>query len=488
MKEIKRKTKIVGTIGPASESREMLEKLIKAGLNVARINFSHGSYEENAEKIENIKYVREKLNVPLALVLDTKGPEIRTGKQESGNNKVEIKEGQTFTFVNDDIIGDSTKTSISYKDLYKEVLPGTKILADDGELEFEVIEVKDKNIICKTLNTGMLGSRKTVNIPSIKLNLPALSDKDVDDITKGIKAGFDYIAASFVRRASDVKEIRELLDNNGGEDIKIISKIESQEGIDNFDEILEISDAIMVARGDMAVEVPFERVPILQKEFVKKCNKVGKPVIIATQMLESMIENPRPTRAEVSDVANAIYDETSCIMLSGECAMGEYPVQCVETMERIANAVETNMKLWKRFARKINDEMEELEKAKEEDLEMSIAHTTCMTARHLDADAIVVYTHTCQSATNLAGLRPKCPIIAVTDSEKTYHQLSMAWNVYPLLVRGIDTIGDTVSEGIKLLKQKEILQKGDTVVLAGGAKVKVTGSTENKVIGGVVRV
>ena len=425
-------------------------------------------------------------------MLDTKGPEIRTGKLKTGNNKVEIKEGDTFTFVNEDILGDNTKTSVSYKDLYKEVTPGARMLVDDGELEFEVLEVKEKDIVCKALNNGELGSRKTVNIPSLKLNLPALSQKDIDDITSGIKAGFDYVAASFVRRRSDVEEIRNLLDKNGGEDIKIIAKIESQEGIDNIDEILELADGIMVARGDMAVEIPFEQVPIVQKEFVKKCNALGKPVIIATQMLESMITNPRPTRAEVSDVANAVYDETNAIMLSGECAMGKYPVECVETMDKIASTVDNTMKLWKRFERKFFDDgFEKIENGKDtsiEDITVSIASTTCMTAMQLEADAIVAYTYTGRSALKLAGLRPKCPILAVTDSEKTYYQLSVSWNVYPILVEREETIEKTVTKGIEMLKKKKILEKGDIVVLSGGARTKVTGSTENRVIGGVVKI
>ena len=338
-----RRTKITCTIGPAAEPEEMLTKLINTGMNVARINFSHGGYDENAEKIERIKMIREKLNQPIALCLDTKGPEIRTGKQESGDQKVEIKEGQTFTFVNEEIVGNETKTSISYKNLYQDVKPGAKILVDDGAIEFEVQEVVGKDVVCKALNTGMLGSRKTVNIQGVVINLPALAAKDIDDITNGAKAGFDYIFASFVRRLSDVQEIRKLLNENGGEKIGIISKIESQEGIDNFEEILEASDGIMVARGDMAVEIPYYKVPAVQKHFIKRCNEVGKPVITATQMLESMTKNPRPTRAEVSDVANAVYDRTSAIMLSGESAMGAHPALCVDTMVKISEETEDGL-------------------------------------------------------------------------------------------------------------------------------------------------
>ena len=480
MKSNLRKTKIVGTIGPASESEEMFTKLVEAGLNVARINFSHGGYEENAEKIATIKKVREKLQKPVALLLDTKGPEIRTGKLETGDEKVTIKEGQEFTFVHDDIIGNETKTTISYKNLYQDVKPGAKILVDDGALEFEVVEVVGKDIKCKALNTARLGSRKTMNIPGLKLNLPALAQKDIDDITNGIKAGFDMIAASFVRRASDVQEIKDLLKANGGEHIKIISKIESQEGIDNFEEILAISDGIMVARGDMGVEIPMEQVPVVQKRFIKRCNQVGKPVITATQMLESMTQNPRPTRAEVSDVANAVYDITGAIMLSGECAMGKYPVECVEAMDKISKSVEGSIKYWKRFYRKsIEHDTTDLEKA--------IAYTTCVTAEHIEADAIVAYTHKGDSIRKIAGLGPGCPIFAITDDEKTYQQLSLAFNTHPVLCKGEKTIEDTIEKGIEKLKAEGILEKGDMVVLAGGAKI-LPGQEENKVIGGCVKI
>ena len=480
MKKDLRKTNIIGTIGPASDSEEMFTKLVNAGLNVARINFSHGGFEENAEKIATIKRVREKLNKPVALLLDTKGPEIRTGKLETGDEKVTIEEGQEFTFVHDDILGNNTKTTISYKNLYQDVKPGATILVDDGALEFEVVEVIDKDIKCKALNTAKLGSRKTMNVPGLKLNLPALAQKDIDDITNGIKAGFDFIAASFVRRASDVKEIRELLKANGGEHIKIISKIESQEGIDNFEEILEASDGIMVARGDMGVEIPMEQVPIVQKHFIKRCNQVGKPVVTATQMLESMTANPRPTRAEVSDVANAVYDVTSCIMLSGECAMGKYPVECVEAMVKISKAIESSVSYWKRFNNK-NIELNP------EDLERNIAYTTCVMAQKSQADAIVAYTHKGDSVRQIAGMGPACPIFAVTDNKETFYQLAVEWNVTPILVENENTIEDTIQKGIEKLESEGILEKGDKVVLAGGPKI-LPNATENKVTGGIARV
>ena len=457
MKEVLRKTNIIGTIGPASESEEMFTKLVEAGLNVARINFSHGGYEENAEKIATIKRVREKLNKPVALLLDTKGPEIRTGKLESGDEKVTIEEGQEFTFIHDDIIGNNTKTTVTYKDLYKDVKPGAKILVDDGAIEFEVVSVEGKDIKCKALNTAKLGSRKTMNVPGLKLNLPALAPKDIEDITNGVKAGFDFIAASFVRRASDVEAIRELLNKNGGEHIKIISKIESQEGIDNFEEILELSDGIMVARGDMGVEIPMEQVPIVQKHFIKRCNQVGKPVVTATQMLESMTSSPRPTRAEVSDVANAVYDVTSCIMLSGECAMGKYPVECVKTMVKISKAIEGTVNYWKRFNKK------DFKKIDSEDLERNIAYTTCVTAEQVNADAIVAYTHKGDSVRYIAGMGPGCPIFAITDNESTFYQLSVAWNVTPILVKDGKTIEDTIQKGIAELEKTSMLEKGDKI-------------------------
>ena len=479
MKTNLKKTNIVGTIGPASENEEVFTELVKAGLNVARINFSHGGYEENATKIETIKKVREKLNQPVALMLDTKGPEIRTGKLESGDEKVTINEGQTFTFLYDDVLGNETKTSIGYKNLYQDVVPGARILVDDGAIEFEVVEIVGKDVVCKALNTARLGSRKTVNVPGLKLNLPALSPKDIDDITKGIKAGFDFIAASFVRRASDVQEIRALLNANGGEDVQIIAKIESQEGIDNFEEILELADGIMVARGDMGVEIPMEQVPVVQKHFIKRCNEVGKPVITATQMLESMQSNPRPTRAEVSDVANAVYDRTSCIMLSGECAMGKYPVVCVETMVKIARNIESTIHYWKRFNEK------NLQKS--ESFARNIAITTGETAEHMEADAIVAYTHSGNTARTLAGIGVQCPIFAITDSHRTYQQLSAAWNVTPILVEGESVIENTISKGIEILKTRGILESGDTVALAGGAKA-LYNDKESQIVSAVMKI
>lgn len=475
-----RKTKIIGTIGPASESEEMLTKLMNAGLNVCRINFSHGGYEENAEKIATIKRVRKNLNVPISMALDTKGPEIRTGKLESGDEKVTITEGQEFTFVHDDIIGNNTKATLSYKELYKDVKPGSTILVDDGAIEFRVKEVIGQDILCVAQNTGRLGSRKTMNIPDAIVELPALGEKDIKDITNGVKAGFDYIFASFVRRADDVRQIRKLLDDNGGQHIGIISKIESQEGIDKFEEILAESDGIMVARGDMGVEIPFYQVPIVQKHIIKRCNEVGKPVITATQMLESMTSNPRPTRAEVSDVANAVYDLTGCIMLSGECAMGKYPVECVTDMDKISRAIEGDLHYWKRFDARGNT-------FDKDDLKGNIAYTSCVTAKEVNADAIVAYTHSGETVYLLSGCRPACPIIAITDDEKTYHKLALAQNVLPVYVEGGANIDETIGKGIAMLEKEGTLEKGDKVVIAGGDKI-LANEKESQVLGGIMRI
>ena len=472
-----KRTKIVCTIGPATNDVEILKKMILAGMNVARLNFSHGSFADQEGFYNKIKQASAEVGLPVAILLDTQGPEIRTGKLVE--NPVTLKAEETFTLVNDDIIGDNTKTSITYKDLYKDVEPGTTILIDDGKIELEVEKIEGKDIVCKVMNGGDLGNRKSINVPGRHINLPALKEKDINDLIDGCKYDFDYIAASFIRSADDVKAIRKVLDENGGKKIKIISKIESQEGIDNFDEILEVSDGIMVARGDMGVEIPMEEVPIVQKQLIKKCNTAGKIVITATQMLESMTHQPLPTRAEASDVANAIYDRTSAIMLSGECAQGDYPVECVQTMVKIANRVEPEIHYWKRFD---NNEYLDLS-----DDEAKIAYSSCVTAKNFNADAIVVYTHTGDSARRLSGLGAGCPILAVTDNRRTFHQLALAWNVTPVFVEGEETIEETVEKGIQKLKEQEILEKGDVVVLLGGAQTFTQG-LDKKVLGGIVRI
>lgn len=478
-----RKTKIVCTIGPATKEIETLKKLILEGMNVARINFSHGSYESQKVYIENVKKAREELNMPVALLLDTQGPEIRTGVLEQ--MPVELKADDVFTLVNDDIVGNKERVSVTYKELYKDINVGTQILIDDGKIELEVIEIKDKDVVCKVTNGGFLGNRKSINLPGTHVNLPSLKEKDVQDLKDGCMADFDFIAASFVRNAQDVKLIRKVLDENGGKDIKIISKIENQEGIDNLDEIIEISDGIMVARGDLGVEIPYYEVPIMQKKFIQKCNNAGKMVITATQMLDSMTENPNPTRAEVSDVANAIFDVTGAIMLSGESAMGKYPVKCVETMNKIATAVEENIKYWKRYTRREHD-------LKDMNYEFNLSHSVTSTAMEMQAKAIFAYTQTGNTPRMVASFLPSCPIYAITNNEKTYRQLSLCWDTTPILIKDKTKPNDVISAGIEEAKKKGYVQEGDIVVIAGGASIvssKDLGEEAmNRTIGGVLKI
>ena len=475
-----RKTKIVGTIGPASENR--LEELFDAGLNVTRINYSHGSWEEQKDKTETILKLREEKDIPIALLLDMKGPEIRTGMLYTGKNtKIQLKDGQKFTLVNEDIVGNEEKVSVSYKELYKDVKPGTKILIDDGAIELKVDEIAGKDIVCTVVHGNGLGSRKTMNLPGTVIRLPGLAEKDIADLKAACEHGYDFVAISFARNAEDIKNVRKVLDENGGKDIQIITKIENVEGIANVDTIVDLADSQMIARGDMATETDFTEPPIMQKKLIKMCNKQNKPVITATQMLESMTHQPLPTRAEASDVANAIFDRTSAIMLSGECAQGDYPVECVKTMVKIANRVEPEINYWKRFEENENIELKTLEE--------NIAYATCVTAKNMKADAIVCYTHTGKSAKNLAGLGAACPILAITDNRRTFNQLALAWNVTPVYIPAQETINKAIECGIEKLKEQEILEKGDLVIIAGGDQImKDTESSVNKTLGGVLKV
>ena len=459
MKKDLRKTKIVGTIGPASENR--LQELFEAGLNVCRVNYSHGSWEEQKFKTEEILRLREELDLPIGLLLDTQGPEIRTGMMISGKNeKIQLDDGQKFTLVNDySVVGDKEKTAVTYADLYKDVTPGTKILIDDGAIELRVDEVVGTDIITTVVHGGGLSSRKTMNLPGTIIRLPALKDKDIDDLKTACEHGYDFVAASFTRNADDIRQIRKVLDENGGKDIKIITKVENVEGINNLDEIIEMADGQMIARGDMATELDFTEPPIYQKQIIKKCNKMYKPAITATQMLESMQNNPLPTRAEASDVANAVYDRTGAIMLSGECAQGKFPVECVKTMDKIAKRVEPTVDYWKRFNEK---------EYHSDKLEDDIAYTTCVAAEQMEADAIVAYTHTGDTARRLSGLGAGCPILVVTDNKRTFHQLGLSWNVFPVYVDAEATIDETLEKGIDKLKAKGYIEKGDKIITCGG--------------------
>ena len=473
-----RKTKIVGTIGPASENR--LEELFDAGLNVCRINYSHGSWDEQSEKTEKILKIRKEQDLPIGLLLDMQGPEIRTGMLYTGKNKkIELKDGQKFTLVNEDIEGNEEKVSVTYKELYKDVKVGAPILIDDGAIELRVDEIVGKDIVCTVVHGNGLGSRKTINLPGTAVRLPALKDKDIADLKTACDHDYDFVAISFARNTDDIAQVRKVLDENGGKDIKIITKVENVEGLQNMEAIVEKADAQMIARGDMATETDFTEPPVMQKKFIKLSNKANKPAITATQMLESMTHNPLPTRAEASDVANAIYDRTSAIMLSGECAMGEFPVECVKTMVKIANRVEPEINYWKRFDQNENIDLS--------DFETKIAYSACVSAKNMNADAILCYTHTGNTARRLAGLGAECPILAVTDNRKTFNQLSLAWNVYPVYVDAQATIDETLEEGIKKLQNQEILEKGDLLVVSGGSKL-LENEEESKIIGGIIKI
>lgn len=478
LKKNLRKTKITGTIGPASE--KILKELFEAGLNVTRINYSHGSWEEQSEKTEDIIRLRKEMDIPVALLLDMQGPEIRTGMLVTGKNeKIKLEDGQKFTLVNEDIIGDKDKVSVTYKELYKDLKPGAKVLIDDGAIELVVDEIVGKDIVCTVVHGNGLGSRKTMNLPGTPVRLPALKDKDIADLKTACEHDYDYVAMSFTRNKDDIEQVRKVLDENGGKDIKIITKVENVEGLENMEEIVANADVQMIARGDMATETDFTEPPIMQKKFIKLCNRANKPAITATQMLESMTHQPLPTRAEASDVANAIFDRTSSLMLSGECAMGDYPLECVQTMVKIANRVEPEIDYWKRFQENTNIELK--------DLEDNIVYSTCVMAKNTKADAIVCYTNSGDTARKFAGMGAGCPILAITDNRRTFNQLAIAWNVHPIYVESQKTIDETLQQGIEKLKAKGILESGDLVVLAGGNKILPV-QNENKTIGGIIKI
>ena len=462
-----RRTKIICTLGPASDNPCVLRKLILGGMDIARMNFSHGSHEEHKKRLDQFKKIRDELGRSVALLLDTKGPEIRTGNFKDGI--VTLIEGKDFILVNEDIIGDESKCTITYKELYKDVDVGSKILVNDGLVELEVAKIKDKDIYCKVLNGGTIGDHKGINVPGAEINLPSMTEQDIADIKFGIQNDFDIIAASFVRKASDVSEIRKILEKNNGSDILVISKIENREGIKNFDEILKVSDGIMVARGDLGVEIPVEEVPIVQKNIIEKCYRNGKPVITATQMLDSMIRNPRPTRAEASDVANAIYDGTSCIMLSGETAAGKYPLETLAVMSKIAEQAENSMDYWKRFLTHQSDMSSSVTNA--------ISHATCTTALDLKASAIITVTQSGHTARMISRFRPACPIIANTTNPKVQRQLNLSWGVLPYLVGMANTTDEMFDMGIEKALESGLVRNGDLTVITAGSPVGISGTT-----------
>lgn len=462
-----RKTKIICTMGPATDNIEVLRAMARAGMNVARFNFSHGSHEEHKQRIDRVKAVREEYNLPIALLLDTKGPEIRTGDMQDG--KIFLKKGEQIRLTPRACLGTPSKISITYPDLYQDVQAGTSILIDDGLIELRVEQTQEQDILCRVLNDGAVSNHKGINVPDVHLSIPYLSDKDKADIQFGIEQGVDFIAASFVRTADDVQQLRMLLDENGGAHINIIAKIENQQGVENIDGIVSLADGVMIARGDMGVEIPAEDVPPIQKMLIKKVASAGKQVITATQMLDSMMKNPRPTRAEVTDVANAIYDGTGAIMLSGETAAGLHPVEAVTMMARIAERTENDIDYRKRFfvrTRKANP-----------DITDAICHATCTTAYDLNARDIVTVTKSGRSARMVARYRPSCGIIGCTPTKKVWYQLNLAWGVTPVLLSETDDVFDLFDSALETAKNQGLMQSGDLAVITSGVPIGVSGTT-----------
>ncbi len=461
-----RRTKIICTLGPAVDSEESIRALIQAGMNCARFNFSHGTHESHLATLNKLKKVREELGVPVAAMLDTKGPEIRLRDFKAG--KVELKQGQTFTLTTQEVEGDSTIVSQTYENLSKDLKPGDHLLIDDGLIDLVVQELKGADVICLVENGGTVSNHKSINIPGAKINLPALTDRDRSDLKFAVENGMDFIAASFIRRAEDVEAIRAELHRHGGDGIRIVAKIENQEGVENLDEIIAAADSIMVARGDLGVEIPLWDVPALQKDMIVKCTMAGKPVITATQMLDSMTRNPRPTRAEVSDVANAVYDGTSCVMLSGESANGKYPVETVATMAKICEAAEQTTNYWKRFRTRTLGK---------HTLNDAITHTACQTAMDLDATAILTPTNTGHTARMVSRFRPACPILAMCSDSQVRRQLSISWGVTPILAEEVTSTDALFAMCVYAALREEAVKVGDTVVITAGVPIGRSGST-----------
>ena len=462
-----RKTKIVCTMGPATEDERVLRELMLAGMDVARINFSHGTHEEAKIKMDMIKKVREELDIPVAILLDTKGPEIRIKDFKDG--KVTLVEGQKFTLCTEDVEGDETQVSITYADLPKDIKKGTRILIDDGLIEMEAVSIKSTKIVCEVKNGGVISNKKGVNVPNVSLSMPYMSEKDISDILFGIEQDVDFIAASFVRTANDVLEVRHLLEKNGGSDINIIAKIENAEGVENIDSIIRASNGIMVARGDMGVEIDMQDLPVIQKQLIKQTYRAGKAVITATQMLDSMIRNPRPTRAETTDVANAIYDGTSAIMLSGETAIGKYPVETVKTMAMIAERTERESDYVRR--------LEHLQFDSRMDVSNAISHATCTTAHDLRAAAVIALTYSGGTALQLSRFRPACPIIAPTLSVKARRQLNLSWGIVPIVSEERSNTDELFDHAVECAQKTGLVKDGDLVVITGGAPMGISGTT-----------
>ena len=461
-----RKTKIVCTLGPATDSDGVLREMLESGMNVARFNFSHGSHEEHKRRLDALKALREELGLPVAAMLDTKGPEVRLRSFADG--AVALKTGGEFTLTTRDVAGDERICSVTYADLPGDVKPGNTILLDDGLVRLTVLETTSTDIRCRVENDGVMKNNKGVNVPGIRLSMPYMSQRDREDILFGVEQGFDFIAASFVRTAADVREIRRLLDE-AGSSIQIIAKIENQEGVSNLTEILSVADGIMVARGDMGVEIDFTEIPIIQKDMIAQCMDAGKPVITATQMLDSMVENPRPTRAEITDVANAIYDGTSAIMLSGETAAGKYPVDAVKTMDAIARRTEADINYAKR--------MRNLTGSARLSIAAATAHAACTTALDIGADAIITVSQSGATARLVSRFRPGSTVVACLLSEQVRRQMALYWGVVPLLMPYAQNTDQLIDFAVRAAEEAGLVKQGDLVVLTAGVPVGVSGTT-----------
>lgn len=462
-----RKTKIVCTLGPATDDEKILGALFERGMNVARMNFSHGTHEEHGRRIDLFKQTRRLLSLTAGLLMDIKGPAIRVKKFKDG--KIFLKEGELFTITTDEIEGDASRVSVTYKGLPGDIYKGDSLLLDDGLLELRVERINGSDIETIVITGGELSNSKKINVPSRSIKLPFVSETDRSDLKFGVERGFDFVAASFTRNSSDIKDLKRTLKEFGGENMKIIAKIENREGVDNIDDIIRVSDGIMVARGDMGVEIPFEELPAIQKMIIKKSSEAGKPVITATQMLDSMIRNPRPTRAEITDVANAIYDGTSAIMLSGETSVGKYPAEAVLTMSKIAVETEKNIDYSERFRNRVLSLSNNVTNA--------VSHSACVAAETLGAAAIIAVTQSGRSARMVSRYRPDCPIIASTMSEDVAHQLSISWGVIPVLTGKGDSTDEIFDLAVKSSVEAGLLGSGDLVILAGGSPAGVSGTT-----------
>ena len=475
-----RKTKIVCTLGPSTDDENVMRSLIEEGMNVARFNFSHGGHEEQFGRLTMLRKLREEMKRPVAALLDTKGPEIRLKEFASG--KVELKNGQTFTLTTEDIVGDESRVAITYKDLPDDVKPGDTILIDDGLIGLEVKKIQKvsgtkadaegkmpMDIVCTVMNGGMVSNKKGVNVPNVELSMPYISEKDYGDIVFAVENDYDFIAASFVRCADDVLAIRKILEEKGGEDIHIIAKIENMQGVQNIDEIIRVSDGIMVARGDMGVEIPLEDVPVIQKMIIKKVSGAGKVVITATQMLDSMMKHPRPTRAEATDVANAIYDGTSAIMLSGETAAGDYPVEALQTMVKIASRTEQDINYMSRLKKRSI--------LTNPDITNAIAHATCTTAMDLNASAIITVSNSGRTARMVSKYRPACPIIGCSVNKDVCRKMSLSWGVTPLLVELKHNSDELFDHAVDKAEEMGLIKQGEIVVLTAGVPLGISGTT-----------